>query len=528
MSNLQNELSKHPDRHFVHKLISGFCFGFDTGISTLPCVPFICKNNLSARKQPEIVSSLLSKELDNGFLIGPFSTPPFANYRINALGVAEHKFSKKQRLIVDMSAPHNNDLHPSINDLINKEEFSLSYVKLDDAIKILRKLGQGAWMCKFDVENAFKQCPILASHIPFHGVSWDNRFYFYTRLVFGSRSSCFLFNLLSDAVCWIAQNNYEVKYLLHLLDDFLTLDPPDAFADRTMAIMTMIFKQLGIPLSAHKTFGPTRCLEYLGIILDSLRMEARLPVDKLARLTDLLYQFQHKTECTKRELLSLLGYLNYCSRVVLSGRSFVSYLLTLSTTVRDLFDIVKLDTDCQRDIAMWSAYLREWNGVSFFVDDEQTLADDLQIFTDSSSLHGFAAIYGNQWCQGKWPSDLPKSKTKNFSMAFLELYPIVVAAILWGTSWKSKRIIFNCDNTATVCIVNKGRSSCPFIMQLMRRLTWCAAKGNFVIRACHLPGKKNLRADSLSRFNNTLFRQMAPHADSEPCPVPRLTDVLYI
>jgi hypothetical protein len=33
-------------------------------------------------------------------------------------------------------------------------------------------------------------------------------------------------------------------------------------------------------------------------------------------------------------------------------------------------------------------------------------------------------------------------------MAFLELYPIVVAAVLWGHLWTSKRILFLCDNEA--------------------------------------------------------------------------------
>ena len=34
------------------------------------------------------------------------STIPFSLYRINSVGLAEHKYSKKKRLIVDMSDPH--------------------------------------------------------------------------------------------------------------------------------------------------------------------------------------------------------------------------------------------------------------------------------------------------------------------------------------------------------------------------------------------------------------------------------------
>ena len=43
---------------------------------------------------------------------------------------------------------------------------------------------------------------------------------FYTRLVFGSRSSPKSFDTLSEAVCWILQNYYDVESVLHLLDEF--------------------------------------------------------------------------------------------------------------------------------------------------------------------------------------------------------------------------------------------------------------------------------------------------------------------
>ena len=77
------------------------------------------------------------------------------------------------------------------------------------------------------------------------------------------------------------------------------------------------------------------------------------------------------------------------------------------------------------------------------------------------------------------------------------LYPIVVLAILWGSEWKGKKIIFYCDNEATVHITNKGRSKVQPIMRLMRRLTWCAASRNFIIIAKHIRGINNNIADAL-------------------------------
>ena len=73
------------------------------------------QNNLSARNQESVVSDLIAKELENGFWYGPFTKLPFEQYRVSPLVVAEGKYSKKNRLILDLSAPHSEDI-TSIND----------------------------------------------------------------------------------------------------------------------------------------------------------------------------------------------------------------------------------------------------------------------------------------------------------------------------------------------------------------------------------------------------------------------------
>ncbi|CAG2235998.1 unnamed protein product [Mytilus edulis] len=94
--------------------------------------------------------------------------------------------------------------------------------------------------------------------------------------------------LLSTSVCWIAQNNYDIKVIFHLLDDFLTVDKPSDCGERTMALLSLIFNKLNIPLSSKKTVGPVCELEYLGIILDTINMQARLPLDKVERITQFI------------------------------------------------------------------------------------------------------------------------------------------------------------------------------------------------------------------------------------------------
>ena len=516
VTQLQRELSKHPDRDFVNYLLDGFTFGFDTGLAHLPELSFECDNLLSAKRQPESTTELIQTELDRGYIMGPYASPPFPTYRVSPIGIAIGKYSGKKRLIVDLSAPHDNQIHQSLNELVDKEEFSLSYVKLDTAIKIIQEKGLGSWLCKVDIKDAFKLLPIKENLWPYYGIKWDNKYYFYTRLVFGSRSSPKIFDTLSEAVCWILQNNYDVESVLHLLDDYLTIDAPDSIPYRTMAVLTLVFNKLGIPLSTHKSVGPATVLEYLGVILDTQRMEARLPMEKVNRIISILDSFMEREACTKQELLSLLGHLNFACRVIYPGRAFVSYLISLSTTVKMLHHHVKLNQECRLDIKMWSMFLRQWNGVSFFLDNQETEASNLQFYTDATPI-GFGAYFSGKWFCGKFEENMIPNDCKA-SMALFELYPIVMAAVLWGQEWCKKRIVVKCDNESACEIINKGRSRIPFIMKFIRKLVWCEAKYNFTIHASFIPGCTNLIADSISRFQIEKFRRLAPQADLQPTP----------
>jgi hypothetical protein len=52
-----------------------------------------------------------------------------------------------------VSSPHNNDEHQCVNDLIDKELCSLTYIKIDDAIKVIQEFGRGSLCCKVDISE---------------------------------------------------------------------------------------------------------------------------------------------------------------------------------------------------------------------------------------------------------------------------------------------------------------------------------------------------------------------------------------
>ncbi|CAF2986886.1 unnamed protein product, partial [Rotaria sp. Silwood2] len=390
---LEHELAGHPDKEFTSFLLSGLCEGFDT-----------------ARRDPKNVTCLVAEELNKGFLIGPYNSPPFINYRINPIGLVESKYSKKKRLIFDLSAPHNDKDHPSIN--------SLSYVTVDDAIKSIQKFGKGVWMNKADIQDAFKLLPIKPSLWPFYGIKWNSHYYFFLRLPFGSRSSPKLFDMLSAAIVWIAEHNYGLKNMLHLLDDFFVVDSRNDGGERTSVMISLYFNRLKIPLSVHKTVGPTQEIEYLGIILDSNRMKARLPQAKVLRIMEMIKSLLNRRKCKKRELLVILGHMSFASRVVIPGRAFVHYLFNLTPYVRSLESHITINRQAQLELIMWYRHLSEWNGTFFFLDPNIFSNTGLAFSTDASTTVGCGAIFGNEWFAHRWSEQMLNLPENEKSTAF--------------------------------------------------------------------------------------------------------------
>jgi hypothetical protein len=67
-----------------------------------------------------------------------------------------------------LSAPYEDPDNPSLNELIDKEEFSLQYVSIDDAINIINRLGIKSWLNKTDITDAFKVMPLATRLWPYH------------------------------------------------------------------------------------------------------------------------------------------------------------------------------------------------------------------------------------------------------------------------------------------------------------------------------------------------------------------------
>ena len=233
----------------------------------------------SAQAHPEAVSKYLEEEIAKGRIIGPLNARSLPEVHVSPFGVIPKGSTGKWRLIVNLSAPEGR----SVNDGIQEKWCSLSYISVDDAARTILEKGRGALMAKVDIKSAFRIVPVHPEDRWLLGMRWEGKLYIDTVLPFGLRSAPKLFNTLADAMEWVVRQE-GVDTVFHYLDDFLIIgSPASPDCDAQLAILCAAFERHGIPIAPEKLEGPSSCLTFLGIELDTMAMEMRLPQAKLGR-----------------------------------------------------------------------------------------------------------------------------------------------------------------------------------------------------------------------------------------------------
>ena len=183
------------------------------------------------------------------------------------------------------------------------------------------QLDQGALLAKTDIRAAYHLVPIHPLDRPWLGMKWQDAIYVDAMLPFGLRSAPKLFNAVADSLEWCKR---DVNFVRHYLDDFVVIGPPgSSLCQEYLCAFEEECKYLGVPLATEKREGPSPVITLLGIIIDTLQGQLRLPEDKLQRLVQSVSEWLTRKVYTCRELESLTRTLQHACKVIRPGRSFL-------------------------------------------------------------------------------------------------------------------------------------------------------------------------------------------------------------
>lgn len=245
---------------------------------------------------------------------------------------------------------------------------------------------------------------------------------------------------------------------------------------------------------------------YLGITIDSVKMELRLPEGKLDKVKELLSTFENKKSASKHQLEKLAGSLAHCATVVRGGRTFCRRIYdACKLASQNKSKHVRLNVLIREDIKCWSKFASLFNGRAAIQNEWY-----MYPMVSDSSGKGFAAYAGHDWIAGTWDNSFVDSTNCSHIVSspeldcydasninVLELWPVVKGVQRWCIDL---RVECKMDNMQVYYMLKTGRSSNATCMFWLRELFWICVIYNISLIPSYISTEENVQADLVSRL----------------------------
>ena len=452
------------------------------------------RNHLGANEFPDQMHSYLASEQCKGRILGPFKAINFGHcVAFSPLNSVPKRDSEERRVILDLSWPN---LY-SVNDYIYKdwycgEKVGLSYPTIDSLVELIGKKGRNCLLFKKDLKAAYRQLPIDPGDWMFLGYCWKGHIFLDCVLAMGLRSACNCCQRTTTAIKYLfSKEGFE---LVNYIDDLAGAECSDV-AQQAYCCLMNILVNCGLQESVIKSCAPSTIMVFLGVLLNTETLTLEITPDRLKDILEILLEWEDKISAKKRDVQSLIGKLVFIGACVKPGRIFLSRMLNFLRSMSDVDEVV-LPYEFIKDVLWWKEFAPLFNGTAkMFMDI--SLHPDCWVSSDAC-LSGCGGLSQDEYFHVQFP---PFILQRNIHINGLELMTIAVCCKLWGRLWTGKRIDINCDNMASVIVLNSGKARDPFLQKCLREIAYLCAVNKFEIRAFHIAGIDNREADCLSRWH---------------------------
>jgi len=277
------------------------------------------------------------------------------------------------------------------------------------------------------------------------------------------------------------------------VDDIIIIGATKEECQQRLDKALRTLRTIGFPVADSKVVRPTQCAEYLGITIDTVGCELRISDERQVLLKSEVRAVLQRGRGHKKEMQSLLGKLSWCAGVMPGARAFMRrlwyFLATLPSRGRR-----RLTPGALEDLHWWQQHLNDpgWTGSRIWPSD-----DELPIVIEKSDASGDVGCgfhHGNVVRTFTWTDE-----QRQHSIAWKELYPLLLAAQEFGPQWANKIVRCGVDNTSVVYMINSGSAAQPDCAKLLRQIAHLEAKYKFSYVASWVPREFNIVADTASR-----------------------------
>jgi len=224
------------------------------------------------------------------------------------------------RLIFHLSHPEGN----SVNSHTDPELCTVNYSSLDNILDKVYDLGKGSLLAKMDIKSAFRLLIINPADFDLMRIKFYGHYFIDKCLPMGCCISPKLFETFSTFLQWVVEIKSGKKSIDHYLDDFFFMGAKNTEnCSFLMSTFQNVCDELGVPIAANKTMGPTILLSFLGFTIDTVRMMVLIPHDKIRKLKQLLEPMLLRNKISLKELESVTGLMSFCAKAIPSSRAFI-------------------------------------------------------------------------------------------------------------------------------------------------------------------------------------------------------------
>ena len=427
----------------------------------------------------KICSYKVKKFLANGAIIVVQPSCDKIDFLSNIFPVPKKSF-QDHRIIIDLS---------ELNEFVRKISF-----KMDSLDSIISMIRPGDFFVSIDISDAYYAIAMNILSMPFLTFYFLNVYYQFTCLPQGLTSAPRIFTHVMRIV--MAHLRSRSLRISAWLDDLLLAASSASLAASQTTIALGTLEELGfIPNYKKSVLSPVQRISHLGLIWDSIEFTISVPLEKIQDI---------QSKCRKalssrvsvRLLSSILGSIEYVRwgfpyaavhyRLL---QRFVNECLSHGLSYNSK---VLASKSAKQDLQWWAN-----SGSSLPPRSLHPFLADLTLTSDASKEG-----WGGWTCHNREASGLWSPSEKSLHINILELLTVLFLFQCFFQRTYDCSIAIKTDNSTAVAYINhQGGTKCDILCDLALELWRFCIKRRIMIKAFHLKGRENRRADYLSRLS---------------------------
>ena len=370
------------------------------------------------------------------------------------------------------------------------------HFQMDSIPDIMDLIRPGDFFVSVDLSDAYFCIAMHLLSMPFLTFVLLNVYYQFTCLPQGLSSAPRVFTKVMRTV--LSYLRYHGIRIAAWIDDFLVAASSRSLCQEHAFRTVRTFEELGFrPNIGKSQLTPVQRIAHLGLIWDSVEFSVSVPVEKVAGVRSMC-SIALSSRVSVRYLSSILGSIEYFKWgfpfAALHYRRLQRFVNLCLAKGCSYDTKVSASSDARIDLDWWSAA-----GDSLPSRSLSPFYSTVDLYCDASSSGWGCWTSDGEEAFGAWSS----SEKRKFHINVLEGKAVLFGFQCFFRSMSDCGILVRSDSSTVVAYINKqGGPTSALLCDLALELWEFAVQRGISIRASHLSGVSNVRADRLSRLEH--------------------------